>query len=655
LIITSKYSGLCTACGVAYQAGDRVNWARGVKGTQHAACTEEGKKEALAIAESRRTDVEVPADFTVPSPDGLAYLPYQRAGIAYALSRTGTLIADEMGLGKTIQAIGVINGDETIRHVLIVCPASLRLNWAKELKKWLTRPATIIVAGAGKGGGPLVAATGGDIRIRIVNYDLLGKRMRELAGVVFDLLILDEAHYCKNGKAKRTKSVLLLSQTPKRKLALTGTPIANRPRELFPLLQIVAPETWDPAGTDKKNGKPYPAGSGKGYFRFARRFCSAFFDGHRWDTTGASNLPELQDRLRASCMIRRLKADVLKELPAKRRQIVELEGGEDVVGEELRLWSRHEGELERLREDVELARAGDEDEYTRAVRLLQDGTRMAFTEIAKARHATAIAKADQVIEHVREVLESGTEKLVLFAHHKDLVAKLAAELAAFRPVLLTGDTGMHERQAAVERFQADASCKLFIGSITAAGVGLTLTAASHVIFAELDWVPGNVTQAEDRCHRIGQLNSVLVQHLVLAGSLDAQMARVLVAKQEVADSALDNEREAIAAEPVLPTAERAGTEGKAAELAAVAEKLTPEQIAAIHQALRMLAGLCDGAAVLDGSGFARIDVRIGHSLAAARKLSPRQAALGQRLVRKYRRQLGDLVEACGVELEARAA
>jgi SWI/SNF-related matrix-associated actin-dependent regulator 1 of chromatin subfamily A len=662
VIITSKFGGVCKVCSCAIKVGDRIEWTRGSKLVAHARCSDEGKAEQAAIAESRRTDVEAPADFSVPVPDGLSYLPYQRAGISYALApqRSGTLIADEMGLGKTIQAIGVINGDESIRHVLVICPASLRLNWAREFKKWLTRAATIVVAGLGRGGGPLIAATGGDIRIRIVNYNGLAKRLRELVSpslnapeTPWDLVIVDEAHYCKNDRAQRTQHVLTIGRNAKRRVALTGTPICNRPKELFPLLRLVAPAVWDPAGKDRRTGKEYPEGSGRGRFRFERRYCAAYFDGKRWDAGGATNLEELQDKLRATCMIRRLKADVLTELPPKRRQIIELEGGDDAVDEERRLWSRHEGELERLREDVELARAAEsEDDYTAAVNRLRSGTGLAFTEIAKVRRETAMAKVEQVIEHVREVFEGGTEKLVLFAHHKDLIAKLAKDLAEFGVVTLTGDTPMLDRQAAVDRFQQDASCRLFIGSITAAGVGLTLTAASHVIFAELDWVPGNVTQAEDRCHRIGQRNSVLVQHLVLAGSLDAQMARTLVAKQEIADSALDKERAAIAAEPALPTAERAATEGKRAELDKVAAELTPAQIAAIHEALRMLARRCNGAATEDGSGFAKIDVRIGHSLAQSARLTPRQAALGQRLVRKYRRQLGELVEACGLESQA---
>jgi SWI/SNF-related matrix-associated actin-dependent regulator 1 of chromatin subfamily A len=636
MLITAKWPSKCLVCSLAIAAGESVSWNRGIKGVSHAKCTDEGKTVAAAIETSWATDAEI----TAPAPDGLSYLPYQRAGISYALNRAGTLIADEMGLGKTIQAIGAINGDEKIRRVVIICPASLKLNWLRELNKWLTRPATIeIVNGKRK---VATVATGAALEITIVNYDVIGKWLETLTGA--DLCILDEAHYCKNAKAKRSASAKTIADSAARKILLTGTPIANRPIELWPLLQMCAPEIWDPAG--KRKGKDVPAGSGAGFFRFAMRYCNAHKDarGH-WDFGGASNLAELQDKLRSTCMVRRLKADVLTELPAKRRQVIELEGGEGAVDEERATWQRHEDDLDELRAQVELSRAAEsEDEYTAAVAKLTKGMRHAFTEIARARHATALAKVEQVIDHVTEALEAGG-KLVLFAHHKDLIAQLAAAFGSVGVVVLTGDTKMEDRQAAVDRFQTDPTCRLFIGSITAAGVGLTLTAASHVVFAELDWVPGNVTQAEDRCHRIGQRASVLVQHLVLQGSLDAQMARTLVAKQDIADSALDRDR--VLAEPVLPAA-RPGTEGKRAELDAVAAKLTAEQIASIHAALQMLAGMCDGAQTKDDSGFSRIDLKIGHSLAQAARLSPRQAALGQRLVRKYRRQLGARVEACGL-------
>jgi hypothetical protein len=218
---------------------------------------------------------------------------------------------------------------------------------------------------------------------------------------------------------------------------------------------------------------------------------------------------------------------------------------------------------------------------------------------------------------------------------------LAAENIA--AVSLTGDTPMQTRQDNVDRFQNGKNCRVFVGNIQAAGVGITLTAASHVIFTELDWVPGNMTQAEDRCHRIGQHDSVLVQHLVLEGSLSARMAKVLIEKQDVIDRALDRGKEVEV--PATPSRERAATESVSHEkLTAIAEKLTPEQISAIHRGLQILAGWDeDHARSLNGIGFSKMDVAIGHSLANSFSLTARQAALGQKLVNRYRRQLPDEV------------
>ena len=284
---------------------------------------------------------------------------------------------------------------------------------------------------------------------------------------------------------------------------------------------------------------------------------------------------------------------------------------------------------------MELAKGGPEDEYKHAVEALQAGARAAFTEMAKLRHDTALAKAPHVIAHIEDALEGSEGKVVLFAHHHDVVAALAEALGA-QAVVLTGETPFPARQAAVDRFQSDPACRVFIGSITAAGVGLTLTAASHVVFAELDWVPANITQAEDRLHRIGQTQAVLVQHLVLDGSLDATMARRLVDKQEVIDRALDH---LTAQEPVLPSEEPATASTRREKIAAEAEGLTEVQVAAIHEGLQMLAGMCDGARLLDGAGFSKVDTRIGHALAECAVLSRRQAALGRHLLVKYRRQL----------------
>lgn len=584
-----------------------------------------------AQAASRATD----ADINIPAPEGLAYLPYQRAGIAYAAGKQAVLIGDEMGLGKTIQAIGLINLDPTIQKVLVLCPASLRLNWKREIEKWATRPLKVAVAN----GGQAKDFPKGEFDVLVMNYDILAKHRERVDAHTWDLLISDESHLLKNPKSQRTQAVLgKVSKgqrvkapiTARKKVFLTGTPIVNRPLELWPLVEALD-----------------PADMGRNFFYFAKRYCNATLNRWGWDFSGASNLDELQRRLREKFLVRRLKADVLVDLPAKRRQVIEIpaNGAAGAVAEEMRVWNSHKeliADLEQRLADLRAQEAYDLDlgildvEEMLAARLGQ-AKKTAFTEMAKVRHATALAKVPHVIEHLEAALEEGP--VVCFAHHKDVVEAIKAGFPG-KVVALTGETPMAERQANVDAFQAGA-VDLFIGNIQTAGVGITLTRSAHVVFAELDWTPGNLSQAEDRCHRIGQVESVLVQHLVLEGSLDAEMSQKLIEKQAVIDKALDT-----------PTAEvsfgrtvtEVDIELKPDVIAQQAALLSPEQVLAIHTGLRMLAGVCDGARSLDGSGFNRFDTNIGKSLAAQSTLSPKQALYGAKLVVKYGKQLpADLV------------
>jgi hypothetical protein len=197
---------------------------------------------------------------------------------------------------------------------------------------------------------------------------------------------------------------------------------------------------------------------------------------------------------------------------------------------------------------------------------------------------------------------------------------------------------MANRQAAIDAFQIDPVIKVFVGSITAAGVGITLTAASTVIFAELSWVPGDISQAESRLHRIGQKDAVNVRHIVLNGSLDSKLAKTLVEKQEIIELALDKEIEQI---PITPGPQAATTRTSRQKIEQEAMTIGAEQIEAIHEGLRTLSAMCDGARSLDGSGFSMIDTHIGKSLAAAYSLSAKQAALGRKILIKYKRQLGE--------------
>ena len=540
-------------------------------------------------------------------------------------SLAGVLLADSMGLGKTIQAIGVINCDSSIKKILVVCPATLKLNWRNELNRWLTKKRSILIAESSS--CPCEA-----FEITIINYDILSRNRDKIDRVAWDLAIIDEAHYIKAGDSKRAIAVagqekkgqpLKTGISARFRLMLTGTPIPSRPIEGWPIFHYLAPEEF------------------RSFWGYAKRFCAAEQNRYGWDLTGASNLAELQDRLRASIMLRRLKEEVLTELPAKRRAVIELaqNGASSAVKAEQQGWAAYQEMIEDLRLRVELAKASDKPEdYEDAVSKLKAAARAAFTEMAKLRHATAVAKIPYLIQHINDSIEGG-KKVIVFVHHKDVVAALEAEFGS-RSVSITGDTPMNSRQSNVERFQSDPECLVFIGNIQAAGVGITLTASSHVIFGELDWVPGNVTQCEDRAHRIGPKEMVLVQHLVLEGSLDAKMARTIVEKQNVIDQALDKEHVEIPETP-RESREKAATESTSRDkIGEEAAKMTPERITAVHQGLKMLAGMdADFAREVNNAGFSKIDVQIGHSLAERWELTPRQAALGSKLVNKYRRQL----------------
>ena len=566
-----------------------------------------------ARAESIEASRATAADIDLPHPEGLDYRPFQKAGIRYALDRQGVLIADEMGLGKTVEAIGIINADPSIKTGIIVCPKSLKLNWERELERWLTRPLTVGIANGSLPETDLI----------IINYEGLVKFQKELSSRDFDISVIDECHYIKNSKALRSKAVKAIKS--RRKIRMTGTPIVNRPSELYNIIEDLG-------------------GNWGSFMTYAKRYCNAHQTRYGWDFTGSSNLDELQKRLRETVMVRRLKSEVLTELPRKIRQIIEVTADDSIqkraVEAEKAYEEQSQEKLADLRAAVELSKAESEESYKAAVARLRDAMQVDFTEMAKLRHETALAKVPAVIDHVKNSLEDNNNKIIIAAHHHDVIDELMAGLAEFNPVKLTGESKEADRQAAVDRFQNDPDCRVFIGSITAAGVGITLTASSHVIFAELDWVPGNITQMEDRAHRIGQTDTVLVQHIVLADSLDARMAKMLVEKQEVIDSALDDHHPARDEIVYQPKVQAATASESVEKIEKEAENLTEEQISDIHKKLQYLAALDrDYAANRNGMGFNKIDSAIGHSLAERSQLTPKQAALGMKLIQKYRKQL----------------
>lgn len=559
--------------------------------------------ETLASLEASRA-VATEAQLDLPLPKGRELLGFQKAGIQYCIAHNNVLLGDEMGLGKTVQAIAAINADRKGRvgnyRVLIICPASLRANWKRELETWLAVRMYI------------ETDCPSDDGITILSYEGAKKHWNMLMNISWDILIVDEAHFCKNGRAQRTRAILGyedkrmrishegLAHKARRRLFLTGTPLPNKPIELWPLLHCLAPEQFS------------------SFWGFAKRYCAAVQGEYGWDLSGASNLEELQQAMRATCLIRRRKRDVLTELPPKRRQVIVLEPtkkAQKLIAKEQDLWDESEAHAAIL-EEV------NKEKYKEQAKALRAHS-VEFSEISRVRHELALEKVPQVVDFVSNMLEEGTDKVVIMAHHRDVIASLAEALDSYGVVTLTGDTPMGDRQTNVDAFQKSTE-RVFIGSITAAGVGLTLTASSNVVFAELDWVPANVTQAEDRCHRIGQHDSVNVYHLVYDGSLDGRMAHILVQKQEVADKALDKN--------IVPIEVKQ-------EMRPPCPVPSPEQRYAAREGIRFLASVCDGALQLDGHGFNKLDADFGKSLAQKECLSDRQTWAAMKVLAKYKRQL----------------
>ena len=455
-------------------------------------------KEEEKKAESLKESNAMTSNLDIPVNDGLKYLPFQKAGIEYINKRKSCLLSDDMGIGKTIQAIGLVNlNQDSMNKILIVCPASLKLNWEKELNKWLVKKDYEI---------QVIFPTDKfkeSANIYIINYALLNRHKENFKNYEFDLIIADESHKLKNGKALRSKAFFKIKG--KRKLFLSGTPFLNRPVELFTVLKSVGLFT--------------------NWLKFVTRYCGAYKDRFGWVVTGSSNLKELQQILRENVMIRRLKKDVLSELPDKIRQTISIQTKSKemkLIKQEKDLYNDY---LNAQNEIRILKQQGLE------TGVVADKMRLVFSELAKLRHDVAVIKIPFIINFISDALENGN-KIVLFAHHKDVTR---AVHDAFKEISVTivGETKSEDRQKAVDKFQNNPDIKLFVGSITACAEGITLTASSNVVFAELAWQPAIMTQSEDRCHRLGQKNSVLVQYITLQNSLDEYMAKMLEHKKEI--------------------------------------------------------------------------------------------------------------------------
>ena len=331
--------------------------------------------------------------------------------------------------------------------------------------------------------------------------------------MTYDVMIADEAHYLKSARTKRSDAILGIKDGNGIRAnyiwLLTGTPILNRPSEIYPLLWALEERQWS------------------SYYAFEKTWGGSFNE--------VSNLGELK-RLMQPRMLRRKKVDVLRDLPPKLYSIVSLEGSEeatekeqsfafDAFGIDLSAAERRKGSSNDSEESLG---AFGEGATLRKYGIDKLGTD-AIKALASIRSYTASLKIEPAVQLLKEYTRC--EKVVVFAHHRRVILELANEFGE-KCVHIIGGMDSETRADAVDRFQHDPNCRLFIGSIRAAGVGLTLTAASHVVFMELDWSPGIMTQAEDRCHRVGQQDSVQVDYFCFKGTVDAWMAKQLARKSQ---------------------------------------------------------------------------------------------------------------------------
>jgi SNF2 family DNA or RNA helicase len=437
--------------------------------------------------------------------------------------------------GKTIEAIGIYNAIPSIRRVLIVCPGFMKPYWAREFKKWCTRKIDIVYIKNGKSEFPHDGVV-------IINYELLRKFSLPLRTVEWDLMIVDEAHKLMNSKSTRTREIfggthrqivgtnrtssVRVSAIPaKRRVFLTGTPSKNgKPKEMWNMIQQLDPD-----------------GLGNNWFAFATRYCQLLElkkpdpttgemkrFGWKWD--GADNLEELQEIMRERFMIRRLKSEVMKDLPEKQRLIIPIEPSGKVkklLTEELRLFDE----------------CGIRGDSLNPYLVMPE-----FGEFSQKMHETGLAMVEPSVEVIESEMEQN-DKIVVMCYHRDVAFQIYTHFLR-NAALITGDNPPLNRQKIVDDFARCPEIKVLVCTMMACGEGLDgMQAAQLMIFPERSWVPGDVQQAEDRIHRRGQAGSAVYKHLVMEGSLAQRQVTILLDKQAKNDVLLDTIGEAAAGRP----------------------------------------------------------------------------------------------------------
>lgn len=470
-------------------------------------------------------------ELTIDIPLNYTPFPYQSKGIAYSLIHKRVIVGDQPGLGKTLQAIGTVVGAKC-KCILVVCPSSLKLNWQREFEQVAgIKAATTQTAGGlwNSGGSSLILTdsikttwttfhrTAG-VRVFITNYESLKKyfvaRIKKVLDPetgkpkplrldhiefhqsiqLFDAVILDELHKCKDGSTQQAKLCMGVTKGKNFILGLTGTPVVNKPKDLISQLHILG-----------------RLGDFGGYKFFMDRYCGG-------NGTGATNLAELNYKLQTTCFFQRQKKEVLTELPDKMRQI---------MISDIATRKEYNDAISDLSGYLQEYRNKTDEEVQKSMR----GEIM--VKIGVCKNISARGKINDVIEHIDEVVASG-EKIGVFIHQKEIAQALKNHYP--HALTITGSDSQDARQAAVDNFQNNPDCNIILLSIKAAGVGLTLTAASRCAFIELPWHAADCDQCEDRFHRIGQKDSVQCAYFLGKGTIDEDIYEIIEKKRTVANT-----------------------------------------------------------------------------------------------------------------------
>ena len=426
----------------------------------------------------------------------MSLYPFQINGVRFMKDvlthRSGVFLADEMGLGKTIQALYLMKGLDRVNNglrYLIVCPKSLTTVWKTQAEKWIGKQINIF-----KKGVPIEGSL-------IINYDIAAANIDSLLAAQFHILICDEAHRLKTLSAKRTKAVYRISKDIRTRngkvILLSGTPVLNAPIELYAPLCILG-------NTFSMNQE-----------QFARRYCNrklvSRFGRRFYDDTGISNPEELKKQL-SVLMLRRMKAEVLKELPPVIKQIV-------LFPSEKKMSKTTTAITSQINELSDIGK-------------MKVSNRELFSEFITLRKEQAIEKIPLCIEHIKDVLTE-KQKVVVFAHHVEVQKRLLSELSEYNPVCIAGDTKDSVRKDNVNKFQTDPAVRVIIVSMMAGGEGITLTAADTCIFVEIDYTPAVIEQCIARLHRITQTQTVQAVFLFQEGSIDGHIVNLVVKKENI--------------------------------------------------------------------------------------------------------------------------